>query len=500
MLFFRKTRSTPYWLFLLAALCVTQWGLAAQSVARSPGKVAAEVKVDLDTHELNWITEHPRVIVSSLEYPLYLFKDEHGQWNGLNKDLLNRISAMTGLQFVHAESFSTDQMLASLESGEADMSTTLAMNDERKVFLDFSHSYGGAGWVFVGRADAPNVQSLEQLAKRVLVLPTRHALEATIRREYPDIELRSVKTHAEARALVESGEAYATIENEIGGQLFPSGQLKAGSLVEGKWDPDYLAFRKGQPQLLSILNKALEAFPPAELNAIRQKWLGGLPLAIPTATFGQWSYWCVFVVIFFGLLSLLWNRRLVMLVEQRRAAENSLRDQLVFQHALMDAMPDPVFIRDLQGRLLMCNKRYEESLSTRFDQVQGRQLIELDVLPKETAQLLHGEFMAQLETRMPRFCERQLLFNHGLRDIYQWTVPFYSAEGQLRGLLGGGPKSNGESDRRDMTVFSLSSLPCMLYRPETQIDVNSEFRTFFSGRRSFTVDMPQGLCFRTIEW
>ncbi len=94
------------------------------------------------------------------------------------------------------------------------------------------------------------------------MLPSRHALEALIRREYPAIELRSVKTSAEARAWVESGLAHATIENEIGAQLFPSGLLQAGHIVEGKWDPDYLAVRQGQPQLLSILNKALEAFPP----------------------------------------------------------------------------------------------------------------------------------------------------------------------------------------------------------------------------------------------
>ena len=43
-------------------------------------------------------------------------------------------------------------------------------------------------------------------------------------------------------------------------------------MVEGKWDADYLALGKGQPQLLGILNKALEAFAPAELRAIRLKW------------------------------------------------------------------------------------------------------------------------------------------------------------------------------------------------------------------------------------
>lgn len=441
MLFFSRFKPAVCWIFFLAGtLGVAQWGSASQLVAsQSEGSVASPT-IELDAQELKWIAEHSQVIVTSVQYPLYLFKDEHGHWSGLNNDLLNRISAMTRLQFVHEESFSTEQMLGRLESGAADMSTTLAMNDERKTFLDFSHAFGGAGWVFVGRAGAPVVQSLEQLSGRVLVLPTRHALEATIRRDYPDIDVRSVKTYTEARALVESGEAYATIENEIGAQLYPSGQLKVGYAVEGKWEADHLAVRKGQPQLTSILNKALEAFPPAELRAIRLKWLNGVaPVQVPGKwhRLTQWGCWGMFIVSLFGLLSLLWNRRLTVLIQQRLDAEKSLSDQLAFQHALMDAMPDPMFVRDLEGRLIMCNKSYEEDLSTRFDQIQGRQLIELDVLPKETAELLHAEFMAQLGTRKTRFSERQLMFNNGVRHIYQWTVPFFSADGQLRGLLGG---------------------------------------------------------------
>ncbi|MGV8891205.1 MAG: transporter substrate-binding domain-containing protein [Pseudomonas sp.] len=441
MLFFSRLKPAVCWIFFLAgSLGFAQWGSASQLVASQSNGSVAGATIELDAQELKWIAEHSQVIVASVQYPLYLFKDEHGHWSGLNNDLLNRISAMTGLQFVHEESFSTEQLLGRLESGAADMSTTLAMNDERKTFLDFSHAFGGAGWVFVGRAGAPVVQSLEQLSGRVLVLPTRHALEATIRRDNPDIDLRSVKTYTEARALVESGEAYATIENEIGAQLYPPGQLKVGYTVEGKWEADHLAVRKGQPQLTSILNKALEAFPPAELRAIRLKWLNGVaPVQVPGKwhRLTQWGCWGMFIVSLFGLLSLLWNRRLTVLIQQRLDAEKSLSDQLAFQHALMDAMPDPMFVRDLEGRLIMCNKSYEEDLSTRFDQIQGRQLIELDVLPKETAELLHAEFMAQLGTRKTRFSERQLMFNNGVRHIYQWTVPFFSADGQLRGLLGG---------------------------------------------------------------
>ncbi|MGE8146764.1 transporter substrate-binding domain-containing protein [Pseudomonas frederiksbergensis] len=440
MLFLRGLRPAVCWIFLLGAMSFGHCARAAQLMeyeAATPTSVGA---IELNAEELQWIRAHPQVIVASKQYPLYQFKDEYGQWSGLNIDVLDRISVMTGLHFVHEETFSTEHLLRRLESGAADMTTTLALNDERKLFLDFSHAFGGSAWVLVGRAGAPLLQSLEQLSEKKLVLPARHAMEATIRRDHPAIELRSVKTYAEARALVESGEVDATIENETGAQLYPVGQLKIGHTVEGSWEADHLAVRKGQPHLLSILNKALEAFPPAELRAIRLKWLDGIAPR-PALSFWQrvtqWGCWGMFIVSLFGLLSLLWNRRLATLIKQHQDVENDLSEQLAFQHALIDAMPDPMFMRDLEGRLVMCNKSYEEALSTRLDQVQGRQLIEVDVLPRETAEQLHAEFIVQLDSRKPRFTKRQLKFNNGVRDIYQWTVPFYGADGQVRGLVGG---------------------------------------------------------------
>jgi two-component system sensor histidine kinase EvgS len=440
MLFYKGLRPALGGLFLLGMLGVMRCSVAAQLALHEDIDAFSVQPVALDADERQWIRDNPKVTVASVQYPLYLFQDEHGQWSGLNNDVLKRVSAMTGLQFEHQESFSTDHMLERLESGAADISTTLAMSDERKVFLDFSHAFGGAGWVFVGRAGAPSVESFEQLSGRVVVLPARHALEDVIRRDFPLIEVRSVKTYAEARALVESGEAYATIENEIGAQLYPLGLLRVGGLVEGKWEADHLAVRKGMPQLLSILNKALEAFPADELRAIRLKWLEGIS-PVPVPTIGQrlleWGCWLMGGWGVFGLLSLVWNRRLAAVIKLRREAEKDLGDQLAFQHALIDSMPDPVFVRDLQGRLIMCNRSYEEALSIRLDQVQGRQLIEVDALPEATALMLHDEFMVQLRTRKSRFSKRQLQFKNGPREVYQWTVPFYSADGKLRGLLGG---------------------------------------------------------------
>jgi len=440
MLFYRGLKSALGGLFLFGLLALMRSSEAAQLALQDDAATSRVQPIELAAHERQWIQDNPEVKVTSLQYPLYLFQDEHGQWSGLNNDVLKRVTAMTGLRFVHQESFSTDHMLERLESGSADISTTLAMSEERKAFLDYSHAFGGAGWVFVGRADAPRLEAFEQLSKRVLVLPARHALEDMIRRDFPSIEIRSVKTYAEARALVESGEAYATIENEIGAQLYPLGLLKVGGLVEGKWEADNLAVRKGMPVLLSILNKALEAFPAAELRAIRLKWLEGVaPVPVPSVwqQMLEWGCWGMGGLGVFGLLFLIWNRRLTAVIKLRRAAEKDLGDQLAFQHALIDSMPDPVFVRDLQGRLIMCNRSYEEALSIRLDQVLGKLLIEVDALPQATALMLHDEFLVQLRTRKSRFSKRRLQFKSGHREVYQWTVPFYSADGKLRGLLGG---------------------------------------------------------------
>lgn len=395
-------------------------------------------RIELSEVERAWILRHQHVVVASQQFPPFVFKDKEGQWTGLNIDLLNRISRMTGLQFVQEEAFTTAQNLELLHKGRAEMNTTLAANDERRSFLDFTHPFGGAAWVFVVKADDLSLSTLSQLSGKVLALPARHALENYIRQRYPSIQLLSVDTNEQARALVASGEAVATIQNEVEVQGYPSDELKVGRSVEGKWSADAFSVRKDHPELLSILNKALEALPVAELSAIRLKWLGAAP--VPMAVWQRvpmWVYWASATAILFGLISLAWSSRLKRQIRQRLQAEQRLNDQLAFKRALLDGIPNPIFVGDLQGRLISCNKSYETHMQTRLELIQGRRLTDLDILPAHTARQLHAEFLQQLVSQESVFIDRQLESRRGTVHVYQWTVPFYSAEGQLQGLLGG---------------------------------------------------------------
>jgi len=399
-------------------------------------------RVPLEPSEQAWIDAHPQVRVVATQYPPYIYKDRQGSWVGLNSEVLATLSHMTGLEFVFVPSNSMAQSLDMLRHGQADMNTTLSETPDRKKFLSFSHSFGGQGWVFILRAEDLPVGNFDELAGKTLALPAEHALESAIRMEYPQIKLRLVSTYDKARELVANGEADATIDSEVGAYRavgrYPPGVLKVGRNVDGRWSPDRFAVRADQPELVSIINKALEAYPVAELRAARLKWLGAVVPAEPMwQRIATWVYWALAAALVLGAVSLIWSGRLKVQIRQREQAEQALNDQLAFQRALLDGIPSPIYVRDLEARMLSCNKSYEQCFGLTLDEVRGRTLPEVNLLAGSKAQQVHRDYLKMLADQQPVFADRQIEMAGRQVDAWQWIVPFYNAEGQLQGLLGG---------------------------------------------------------------
>ncbi|MDD0976976.1 ATP-binding protein [Pseudomonas fontis] len=404
------------------------------------GSDVAHQRVELTVQEREWILHHPQVKVVGSQYAPYLFRDEQQVWSGLNNDVLATIAQMTGLQFVYRPSGSITESLELLESGEADMSTTLSDSAERREFLDFTHPLGGQSWVFIVRPESIALGSLDELSGRTLALPAQHVLEPSIEKEYPHIRILRTESLAQARERVRSGAADATIDSEVGAYRVVANdpQLKVGRGVDGRWAPDRFAVRHSAPELLQILNKALEAFPVAEMRAVRMKWLGSVAPPAPVwQRIAPWVYWAVAAVLVLGLVSLAWNSRLRAQIRQRERAEEALNDQVAFKRALLDGIPNPIYVRDLEGRLISCNKSYEEAFSIRFAEVKGLKLTDLKVIPADITERMHNDYLRLLSDPKPVFIDRRLNFRGKQIDAYQWTVPFYRADGQLQGLLGG---------------------------------------------------------------
>jgi two-component system, NarL family, sensor histidine kinase EvgS len=453
------------------------------------GSDVARQRVKLSTVEQDWVRKHPEVTVLGGQYPPYLYQDLNGQWVGLNADVLARIGRMTNVKFVYTSTTSVEQGIELLRNGQADMSTYLAESAERKRFLDFTYSFGGSSWVFVMRNDGPVDVTLDNLGGRTLVLPAKHALEGIIRREHPNIELRTVKTYEDARQMVENGQADLTIQSEASAYLYPPGKLKVGRSVDGKWTSDRFSVVKSEPELLSILNKALEEFSVPEMRAIRLKWLGSIAPPPPVwERIPPWVYWTFAVMLVLGLISLIWSSRLNVQIRQRLKAEEQLSDQLAFKRALLDGIPNPIYVRDLGGRLIACNRSYEESFGVSFEQMNGRRLIDVDLLPRESAEHMHADYLKLLETEQPVFADRRMELFGRMIDAYQWTVPFYRADGQLQGLLGGW-----------IDITERKRLETQLIQARQQAEQANEAKSAFLATMSHEIRTPMGAIIGLLE-
>ena len=397
-------------------------------------------KIELSPRERDWIRQNPVVTVASQQYPLYTFKTGDDRWVGLSQDILSRISRMTGLEFEHRESFSTAQTLGLLQSGQAHMNTTLTESMERKAFLNFTYSFGGAPWVFVVRINDSRLGSFSQLAGQVLVLPARHALVPMIRREHPQIKLTLVENYAQARHSVERGDAVATIQNETQAYLYPPGRLKVGRSVEGRWSADSFSVSAQHPELRDILNKGLEALSMAEVRALRVKWLGGVgiaPVIEPNDGASSWVFWVSVMGIASAVACAICYWHLTKQLRIIRSAFHRLRERQAAQQRYFDVMPHPIFIRGLGGEIIACNRAYGECFATRDELMSGQRITEVDMFTAEVGEHFHAEVRQVLESQKPLYEKRRITFKKHSVEIYRWIVPVYSVSGQLEGAMGG---------------------------------------------------------------
>jgi diguanylate cyclase (GGDEF)-like protein/PAS domain S-box-containing protein len=111
------------------------------------------------------------------------------------------------------------------------------------------------------------------------------------------------------------------------------------------------------------------------------------------------------------------NRILEKLIEEREQAGQALQKQLLFNQALFNAIPNPVFYKDREGRYLGCNEAFSRFYGLSPEDMVGKTVYE--VAPKETADVY-------------RKMDDALFAEPGLQ-IYEYNVPL--ASGDTRSLM-----------------------------------------------------------------
>ncbi|MBX7058615.1 MAG: SpoIIE family protein phosphatase [Leptospirales bacterium] len=328
----------------------------------------------LSAAESAWIRQHPVVIHGyTTDWPPFEFVQSDGLYQGVAADYLKLIEQRTGLHFQPQPGLNWQTSIQQAEEGRIDLLPCISDSTRHRRFLLFTRTYIDYPIVIVTRTDAPFVGALGDLNDQVAAAPRAYYTADLLIQDYPGVRLLYTDTIGQALRKVSIGEADAAIDNlaVMSQQISRMGltNLKIAAPTEYRSEMR-MAVRSDQPELRSILDKALASITAAESNAINQKWLPvryeyGVDMAevIRTGLLIGAGVAAAFALFY------LWNRSLEREVRQRKAAEEQLsrlNSELVGQRNQLESA-----LRTIQRDIGLARVVQQNILPRRVDGFRG---------------------------------------------------------------------------------------------------------------------------------
>ena len=287
--------------------------------------------IQMTPAEEAWLRSHKtiRVGISPVAPPL-IFSDK-GVIKGIMPDHVNLLSEYTGIQFEYiiCPFAATD---AKFKSGEMDMFFSFII-PERLAYMTFTEPFMEFKQVIVARNDAPFMSGISALNGKKMATIKGSKVYERLLHPYPKIEVVPVNTQEEMfNAVAESKVDALLTQTYLAGYVMPNyPNLKIAGVADLPPEAYVYAVRKDYPELVSILNKAIQSIPKDRFDAIVQKWF-----TIRLEYRPNWleiTKWVLVVggafVLIIGL-TLFWNRRLVREIDKCKKAEEALKKVFSF--------------------------------------------------------------------------------------------------------------------------------------------------------------------------
>jgi two-component system sensor histidine kinase EvgS len=401
-------------------------------------------KLQLTQREERWIAQHPtvRVVINDAYAPLTFF-DASGNFRGVTADLLDLIRLRTGLRFEVSHAPGMGDMMNRLAQGQADLIGAMIPSDERENRFSFSRPYMDNAFVLVTRKQTSSPSNLDQLEGKRVALTLGSPVLSYLRQAHPSIYPVEVDNPAQALDMLAHGRVEGAITSLFSASYFLSSRALHDALqmrVTVGQVPARIAMAtsRNATELTAIIDKALSSIAPEDLAVINNRWRTYMPTGR-----GAWKDYQLLVyqiIVGAGLLllgSLAWNAWMRRQIKQRERAERALSDQFEFMSALVNGTPHPIYVRDCDGLLQICNDSYLTAFSARREDVIGKSILDSALSDPQEARQYVDDYREVMATDTPLILDRSLRIGDQSLTIYHWILPFRDSLGQVQGIIGG---------------------------------------------------------------
>ncbi len=233
--------------------------------------------LQLTSDEQNWLEQHPQMHLGiDRSWPPYEYIDERGKYQGMSADIMERFSQQLGYSLAPVQDLSWKEVLDGIRQQKIDIIPMLVPSPERAQFMLFTKPYLKFPFVIFNRNDAPLITGLEDLKNKQVALEKGYVSIEYIRRDYPDTHILEFETTLDALRAVSLGHADAYVGNLVVGsyQIGKEGLVNLKVAAPTSYTNSLaIGVRKDWPELVSMLNKAIDQFSDSDRALIRNKWL-----------------------------------------------------------------------------------------------------------------------------------------------------------------------------------------------------------------------------------
>lgn len=210
------------------------------------------------------------------EFVPFEFIDEYGEYKGIATDYLALISAKTGLQFEVVKGLIWPEAYDMALAEKIDILPAVSKTNEREEHFLFSEPYYNVKRVIVTRDTDTSISGLDDL-EGMTVAVQRNSSYHSYLLSYPKINLSLYDSVEAALTAVATGTEKAYVGNlATTSYVIRSNGLTNLRFVSFEAEMQqglFLAVRKDWPELVNIINKAMNTITDSEKLAINKKWV-----------------------------------------------------------------------------------------------------------------------------------------------------------------------------------------------------------------------------------
>lgn len=370
-------------------------------------------------------------VVTDDNYPPFIFRKPNGQLEGYVVDFWKLWQKKTGIE-VQLSATEWADAQRRLQRGDADAIDLMFKTPGREPYYDFSAPFISVPVAIYAEASISGIYNARNLEGFTIGVQNGDAcVEKLHQSGISTLRLFPDYTQMIAAAARQEIKVFCMDEYPADYYLYHLGHqgqfLKAFGLYQGEFRR---AVRKGDQATLDLVNAGMRAIDPREEEALRRKWLSR-PVA-----FAEYASTLTKIVaaLSIGLVALgIWLKLLRGAVRKRTEELDRERAQL---HALIEHSPDLIWLKDLDGVYLACNRRTAAALGRPPEDILGK--TDRDLYEPGRADMFRTHDSLALKSDRPFVTEDTVVFPNEVTPRLLETVKTGVAMpgGEVFGVLG----------------------------------------------------------------